>query len=106
MGCGCKGENTTSNEKKPIVIKTDGIVEIMDVTNPNYTIEELIRMKDYVSSTNKTELERKFVADMLLTHFGDLIPDYCDNACLNHISNRVKYMEGKLNDYKIFIMKK
>ena len=102
--CNCKAG--VNKEPKPIVIKTDGIVEIMDVTNPNYTIEELIRMKDYVSSTNKTELERKFVADMLLTHFGDLIPDYCDNACLNHISNRVKYMEGKLNDYKIFIMKK
>jgi hypothetical protein len=102
-GCGCKAD--VAKERKPVVIKTEGVVEIMDVTNPNYTIEELIRMKDYVSSSNKTETERKFIADMLLTHFGDLIPDYCDNACLNHISNRVKYMEDKLNQYEIFINK-
>lgn len=100
MSCGCKAD--VANERKPVVVKTEGVIEIMDVTNPNYTIEELIRMKDYINSTNKSDTERKFIADMLLTHFGDIIPDYCDQACMKHISNRVKYMEDKLNQYMMF----
>jgi hypothetical protein len=106
MACGCKGNTPQTKQTTPTVIRTDGAVEIMDVTNPNYTIEEIIRMKDYINSTNKTELERKFIADMLLTHFGDLIPDYCDNSCIKHISNRIKYMEDKLNQYMIFNLNK
>jgi len=105
MGCGCKG-NVPQTKQTPTVVRTDGAIEIMDVSNPNYTREEIIRIKDYVNSINKTETERKFVFDMLATHFGDLIPSYCDQACLNHISNRIVYMETKLTEYEIFIMNK
>lgn len=104
MGCGCKG-NAPQQKVVPTVIKTDGAIEIMDVTNPNYTREDMIRIKDYVSSINKTETERKFVYDTLLTHFGDLIPDYCDQPCLNHISNRLVYMDSKLTEYEKYNLK-
>lgn len=105
MGCGCKG-NVPQQKVVPTVVRTDGAIEIMDVTNPNYTREDIIRIKDYVSSINKTETERRFVYDILLNSFGDMIPDYCDQACLNHISNRIVYMETKLTEYEIFIMNK
>jgi len=105
MSCGCKN-NTPQPQKQPQVIKVEGGVEIRDVSNPNYTREDVIRIKDYVSSINKTETERRFVYETLLNAFGDLIPDYCDQACLNHVSNRVTYMEGKLTEYEIFIMNK
>ena len=100
-GCGCKG-NVPQQKIIPAVIRTDEGIQIMDVTNPNYTREDIVRIKDYVSSINKTETERKFVYDSLLTHFGDLIPDYCDQSCIHHISNRVVYMETKLTEYEMF----
>lgn len=102
--CNCKNksEKPTPN---PIVVQSNNVTEIIDIPNPGYTIEDIIRIKDYITSTNKTETERKFAADTLLNAFGDLIPDYCDNACLNHLSSRAKYMELKVLEYMNFIKK-
>jgi hypothetical protein len=100
MSCGCKNKQTT--EPKPIVVQSNNVTEIIDIPNPGYTIEDIIRMKDYLTSTNKTETERKFASDTLLNAFGDLIPDYCDIACMNHIRSRLIYMEKKVLDYTNF----
>jgi hypothetical protein len=97
MGCGCKGQ--TQQEKivpqgiKPIV------VQAVSTTEPlNYTIEDIIRIKDYLSSTNKHDSEKQFISYILNVNFGDVIPGYCDQNCLKHIRKRVKEMEDKLNN--------
>jgi hypothetical protein len=103
--CSCK-ENKTTKVKEPVLVSKNNEIEIFDIPKPGYTREDIIRMKDYVSSTNKTETERLFVADILLKHFGDIIPDYCDTICFKHIKERIGYMETKLTQYDLFLMMK
>jgi hypothetical protein len=96
MGCGCK--QPIQQEK----IVPQGIrpiqVESSEDTTVNYTIEDVIRIKDYLSSTNKHDSEKQFVSYILNTNFGDVISGYCDQNCLRHIKNRVKEMESKLKN--------
>jgi hypothetical protein len=93
MGCGCKQQ-----KQEPIVPK--GIepikVEIVQPVAINYTIEEVIRIKDYIISTNKTEPERQFVQDFMMKEFGEIVPNYCDQNCLSRLRNRVKELEDRL----------
>jgi hypothetical protein len=94
MGCNCKQQ--VKQEK----IVPDGIrtiqIQAVENTTVNYTIEDVIRIKDYLSSTNKHDSEKQFVSYILNTNFGDVISGYCDQNCLKHIKNRVKEMESKL----------
>lgn len=95
MGCGCKGQ-----KQEPIVPK--GIepikVEIVQPVAINYTIEQLIRVKDFISSINKTETERQFVQDFMMKQIGMVVPDYCDQICLSNLRLRVKVLEDKLSN--------
>jgi hypothetical protein len=105
FGCGCKGQ--VKQEK----IVPDGIRPIQvqsstEIESPKYTIEDIIRIKDYLTSTNKHDLEKQFIAYILGENFGDVIPDYCDQNCLKHIQNRVKQMENSIKEYEKFILKK
>jgi hypothetical protein len=96
MGCGCK--QPVKQEK----IVPKGIqpiqVQAVEDTTVNYRIEDVIRIKDYLSSTNKHDLEKQFIKELLYENFGDIIPDYCDQNCLKQISMRVQQMESKLSN--------
>ena len=96
MGCNCKQQ--VKQEK----IVPQGIrpiqVESAEDTTVNYTIEDVIRIKDYLSSTNKHDSEKQFISFILNVNFGDVIPGYCDQNCLRHIQKRVKEMESKLKN--------
>jgi hypothetical protein len=93
MGCGCKGQ-----KQEPIVPKgiKPIVVETVQPTTINYTIEELIRVKDYISSTNKKESERQFVQEFMMKEIGMIVPDYCDQICLSNLRLRVKVLEDKM----------
>lgn len=97
FGCGCGKQNNQDNSKivpqgiKPIVVQSASEPEQL-----NYTIEDIIRIKDYLSSTNKHDSEKQFISYILNVNFGDVIPGYCDQNCLRHIQKRVKEMESKL----------
>jgi hypothetical protein len=108
MGCSCKENKTTKKVKEPVLVMSSNKneIEIFDIPKPTYTIEDIIRMKDYVSSISRTEIERSFVSDMLLRHFGDIVPAYCDTICFKHIKERISYMETKLAQYELFLMMK
>ena len=97
MGCGCKQqvqqEKIVPQGIKPIVVQSASEPEQI-----NYTIEDVIRIKDYLSSTNKHDSEKQFISYILNSNFGDVIPGYCDQNCLKHIRKRVKEMEAKLNN--------
>lgn len=95
MGCGCKGQP----QQEKIVpkgiepIKVQAVVELPPI---DYTIEDVIRIKDYLSSTNKHDSEKQFIAEILYKNFGDVIPSYCDQTCLKQIALRVQQMELRL----------
>jgi len=95
MGCNCKQpvkqEKIVPQGIKPIVVQSASEPEQL-----NYTIEDVIRIKDYLSSTNKHDSEKQFISFILNVNFGDVIPGYCDQNCLRHIQKRVKEMEAKL----------
>jgi len=90
--CNCKQQ-----PQQPVVPKGITPIQVQAVQQPTgYTIEELIRIKDYISSTNKTETERQFMADFMLKHYGDVIPSYCDQICLSRAKKQVEELIVRL----------
>jgi hypothetical protein len=96
MSCGCK-QPVKQEKIVPKGIQPIQVQSVQDNTI-NYRIEDVIRIKDYLSSTNKHDSEKQFVSYILNTNFGDVISGYCDQNCLTHIKNRVKEMESKLKN--------
>ena len=95
MGCGCKQQV----QQEPVVPKGITPLVIQAVQQPaeiNYTIEELIKIKDYISSTNKNETDRQFVANFMLDKMGFIIPAYCDQICLSTLRNKVAELQSRL----------
>ena len=96
MGCGCGKQNVQDTSKlvpkgiQPIVVQAVQPQEI------NYTIEQLIRVKDYLSSNNRNEIERVFVQQFMLEHSGLHVPDYCDQICMKNIRLKVEEMEVRV----------
>jgi hypothetical protein len=93
MGCGCKQQ-----PQEPIVPKGITPIQVVAVQPEpvTYTIEELIRIKDYISSTNKNETERFFVETFMINKAGLVIPSYCDQICLSNLRDKVQQMESRL----------
>lgn len=93
MGCNCKGQ-----QQEQIVPKGITPIQVIAVQPKgiDYTIEELIRIKDYIDSTNKTETERQFMSDFMFKQYGDIIPSYCDQNCLNRARKQVEEMVVRL----------
>jgi len=93
MGCGCKQQ-----PQEPIVPKGITPIQVQTVQPEpvTYTIEELIRIKDYISSTNKNETERQFVETFMINKAGLVIPSYCDQICLSNLRDKVQQMESRL----------
>lgn len=95
MGCGCKGQP----QQEKIVPQGIEPIVVQALTQPepvNYTIEDVIRIKDYLSAMNKRDSEKQFIKELLYANFGDIIPDYCDQNCLKQISARAQQMESRL----------
>ena len=98
MSCGCK--NKTQVEPKPQIIQANGVNEIKELTQPLYTIEEVIRIKDWLNSRNKQDSERIFALQFNEIHFGEIVPGYCDQSCIERIRRRMDYCEQKLIEYE------
>jgi hypothetical protein len=92
--CNCKG----SAPQQPIVPKGITPIQVVAVQPEpvTYTIEELIRIKDYISSTNKNETERLFVETFMINKAGLVIPSYCDQICLSNLRSKVSQLESRL----------
>ena len=106
FSCGCKQpvkqEKIVPNGIRPITV----MAVSNEIQAPLYTIEDIIRIKDYLSSTNKHDSEKQFIAYILGENFGDVIPDYCDQICLRHIKTRVDQMSNSISEYEKIILNK
>jgi hypothetical protein len=105
MSCGCK-QPIKQQKIVPEGIRPIQVQSASEIDAPTYTIEDVIRIKDYLNSTNKHDSEKQFIAYILSENFGDLIPDYCDQNCLRHIKNRTIQMEESIREYENFILNK
>lgn len=99
MGCNCKG--TKKEEPKPAVIKKADNTLTFVMEAPPYTREEVIRVKDYMLATNKTEAERLNMAAFNEKYFGEVIMGYCDHACMDRVNRRIDRAMELLNDYDL-----
>ena len=103
MSCGCKNNNQVQQKVQPVLVQQDNVINIVELTQPPYTIEDVIRMKDYLSATSKNFTDKEFISKLLLENFGDIIQDYCDQVCLNQIKTRAEYMQTKITEYNNYI---
>ena len=93
--CDCK--NKTQKQEK-IVPKGITPIQVIQVssTSINYSIEEVIRAKDYLNARDKKELERDFVYQLLIRTGGPAIYGYCDLVCMKDIKNHIEKLEKQL----------
>lgn len=94
MGCNCKG----NQPQPPIVPKGITPIQVVAVQPEEikYTIEEIIKVKDYISSTNKTETDRQWVETFMFNSIGFIVPSYCDQICLSNLRSAIQEMESKV----------
>ncbi len=100
MGCNCKNKNQNTTSKIQTIPQVDGTLEIVEAKEPPYTWEEVIAVKDYLSSRNKTEEGRIKLVEFNEKYFGEIIPGYCDQPCLERTRKRVERATEVLNEYE------
>ena len=93
----CNGKNKTNTEEK-LVPKGITPIQVIQVssTSINYSIEEVIRAKDYLNARDKKELERDFVYQLLIRTGGPAIYGYCDLVCMKDIKNHLDKLDKQL----------
>ena len=73
-------------------------VILVSSTSINYSIEEVIRAKDYLNARDKKELERDFVYQLLMRTGGPAIYGYCDLVCMKDIKNHLDKLDKQLQN--------
>ena len=93
--CNCK-QNTIKEEK--IVPKGISPIQVVQVssTSLNYSIQEVIRAKDYLNARDKKDVERDFVYQLLIRTGGPAIYGYCDLVCMKDIKNHLDKLDKQL----------
>lgn len=96
--CGCKNK-TSSMGAKVQTLKTPEAITLVNNEKPAYSREEVIAVKDYVNSRNKTEEGRKLLVEFNKKYFGEIIPGYCDQSCLERTRKRLDRATELLNEW-------
>jgi hypothetical protein len=97
MGCGCKNNTNTQEKIVPKGITPIRVIQVAG-TPLNYSIEEVIRAKDYINARDKKELERDFVYQLLIRTGGPAIYGYCDLVCMKDIRNHIDKLDRQLQN--------
>ena len=97
MGCNCK--NKTSTEKKPTMVKANNTIQIIELEEPPYQLEEVQRVRDYFLSRIKTESERNFAIEWNKKYFEPQQSGYCDAPCTTRIQQRAEHAYNKIQEY-------
>lgn len=97
MGCNCKNK---APQKKSIDDYKKEVIQEIEITQPPFTWEEVIRVKDYISSRNKTEEERHNALSFNEKYFGEPNTGYCDQICMERLSKRLDIATALLQQYE------
>ena len=65
-------------------------------TSLNYSIQEVIRAKDYLNARDKKDVERDFVYQLLIRTGGPAIYGYCDLVCMKDVKNHIDKLDKQL----------
>ena len=93
--CNCKNKTNTEEKLVPKGITPIQVIQVSS-TFINYSIEEVIRAKDYLNARDKKELERDFVYQLLIRTGGPAIYGYCDLVCMKDIKNHIDKLDKQL----------
>ena len=93
--CNCKNKTNTEEKIVPKGITPIQVIQVSS-TSINYSIEEVIRAKDYLNARDKKELERDFVYQLLIRTGGPAIYGYCDLVCMKDIKNHIDKLDKQL----------
>lgn len=96
MGCNCKNKQP---QKKGIQEYQKEAIKEIESTPPPFTWEEVIRVKDYINSRNKTETERQYVLSFNEKYFGEPNTGYCDQICMERLSKRLEIATALLQQF-------
>jgi hypothetical protein len=89
-----------SRRTAKVIPQTDGSLEITEPKAPAFTWEEVIDVKDYLVSRNKTEEGRRKLVEFNRNYYGEIIQGYCDQPCLERTKLRVERAIEQLNEYE------
>ena len=95
--CNCKNKTNTEEKLVPKGITPIQVIQVSS-TSINYSIEEVIRAKDYLNARDKKELERDFVYQLLIRTGGPAIYGYCDLVCMKDIKNHIDKLDKQLQN--------
>ena len=95
--CNCKNKTNTEEKLVPKGITPIQVIQVSS-TSINYSIEEVIRAKDYLNARDKKELERDFVYQLLIRTGGPAIYGYCDLVCMKDIKNHLDKLDKQLQN--------
>ena len=95
--CNCKNKTNTEEKLVPKGITPIQVIQVSS-TFINYSIEEVIRAKDYLNARDKKELERDFVYQLLIRTGGPAIYGYCDLVCMKDIKNHLDKLDKQLQN--------
>jgi hypothetical protein len=96
LGCGCKNK---VEQQKPTMVQTNNVIELVELEEPPYELEEVQRVREYFFSKFKQETERNYAVEWNKTYFEPQQIGYCDAACLNRIKDRAEFAYKKIQDY-------
>lgn len=96
MGCGCKQQVP---QNKPTLVQQNNVVELVEIEEPPYTLEEVQRVRDYFFSKIKQETERNYVIEWNRKYYEPQQQGYCDSVCLERIKQRGEHSYQKIQEY-------
>lgn len=99
--CNCKNKQP---QQKQIMVQSQDAIEIVELEQPPYSIEEVIRVKEYFNTRIKTDEQKQFVIDWNQKYFEPQFQGYCDAPCFNRIQSRAEYAFEKCVQYQKYIM--
>lgn len=96
-GCGCKQNNMKQEKIVPNGVTPIQVIQVSSAPL-NYSIEEVIRAKDYLNARERKEVEREFVYDLLRRTGGPNISGYCDLVCMKDIKTHIDKLDKQLHN--------
>jgi hypothetical protein len=101
MSCGCKKQVP---QQKTIMVQSNDAIQIIELEEPPYSIEEVIRVREYFNTRISKEEEKQFVIEWNRKYFEPQQQGYCDLACMKRIQSRAEHAFNKCIEYQNYKM--
>jgi hypothetical protein len=98
MGCNCKGNKAPTPPPPQVVVNKE--IVFVNPEPPPYSWEEVIAVKDYLNSFNKTEEGRLNMYNFNKKYFGEEMEGYCNPVCQERVKRRLERATELLQEWE------